>query len=292
MVKLDGPFTHQLVHTHGVRLHVARAGNPRAPLVLLLHGSYSGWFDYRKVIAPLAERGYDVAAADTRGFGMSDRPPTPFGYEMASAVGDLVGLITSLGHSKATLVGADTGGSVAWCTAATHPDLTRGLVSIAASHPRDMRRAMLRRPWQHLSAITRTVGVRSPLAPMREALTDLDAFYRHQLLSSTGRAFHASLDFEETIALWLKARRVGSSRSPIRYNHRLLASGEPDSPVRAPVLFFHADTPGWRNLARLSARRAAALTARHIPGTAGQPHLENPTAFVDEVAGFLEGLPR
>ncbi|OZY79880.1 hypothetical protein CBG03_08805 [Streptococcus pyogenes] len=50
VVELDGPFEHEFLHTRGIRLHAATAGNPDDPLVLLLHGSFGGWF--KQVKAP------------------------------------------------------------------------------------------------------------------------------------------------------------------------------------------------------------------------------------------------
>ena len=36
VVELDGPFEHEFLHTRGIRLHAATAGDPDNPLVLLL----------------------------------------------------------------------------------------------------------------------------------------------------------------------------------------------------------------------------------------------------------------
>ncbi|WP_460490746.1 alpha/beta fold hydrolase, partial [Corynebacterium nasicanis] len=85
VVELDGPFSHELVHTRGIRLHVATAGRPEDPLVLLLHGTFGGWFEFRRVIAPLAARGFRVAAVDFRGYGLSDRPPSTAGDALRTA---------------------------------------------------------------------------------------------------------------------------------------------------------------------------------------------------------------
>jgi hypothetical protein len=40
----------------GLRMHVAEAGEPSAPAVLLLHGFPQHWWEWRKVIPSLAER--------------------------------------------------------------------------------------------------------------------------------------------------------------------------------------------------------------------------------------------
>ena len=35
-VELDGPYAHEFVHTRGIRLHVATAGDSTQPLVVLI----------------------------------------------------------------------------------------------------------------------------------------------------------------------------------------------------------------------------------------------------------------
>lgn len=68
MPELPG-VTHAFVTlSTGLRMHVAEAGNPDATTVLLLHGFPQHWWEWRKVILPLAER-YRVLAPDLRGAG-------------------------------------------------------------------------------------------------------------------------------------------------------------------------------------------------------------------------------
>ena len=71
IVELDGPFQHGHVHTHGLRLHTVSAGSTTDPLIMLLHGAFSGWFEYRHIIAELADAGFHVVAVDLRGYGMT-----------------------------------------------------------------------------------------------------------------------------------------------------------------------------------------------------------------------------
>ena len=73
VVELKGDFEHEFVHTHGLRLHVVTAGEKGNPLIVLIHGSFGGWFEFRDVIAPLARKGFRVAAVDLRGFGKIGR---------------------------------------------------------------------------------------------------------------------------------------------------------------------------------------------------------------------------
>jgi hypothetical protein len=73
MPELPG-VTHAFVTlSTGLRMHVAEAGNPDAPTVLLLHGFPQHWWEWRKVIPPLAEH-YRVVAPDLRGAGWTDAP--------------------------------------------------------------------------------------------------------------------------------------------------------------------------------------------------------------------------
>jgi pimeloyl-ACP methyl ester carboxylesterase len=57
----------------GVRAHVAHAGPPDAPAVVLLHGFPQHWWMWRRVIPLLAED-HCVLAMDLRGLGWSGQP--------------------------------------------------------------------------------------------------------------------------------------------------------------------------------------------------------------------------
>ncbi|MBC3186566.1 alpha/beta hydrolase [Corynebacterium sp. zg-331] len=292
VVHLDGPFRHDLLYTRGVRLHVAQAGDAADPLILLLHGSFGGWFDYKDVLALLADRGFHVVAADMRGYGMSDKPPTGFGYDIRSAVGDVTGLIRALGHTSATLVGTDTGGAVAWCAAAAAPRHVDALVCVSAAHPVDTRRATASRPWLHATALLRRALGRFPL----RRLLHRDALFRWQLRRSTDASFHHSARYEEALRLRLTARRIGSTHAARRRNNRLLSTPVPAKwlglKVAAPTLMLAPARSAWldlirRSTARLTPRAAARSRSSHIPGTKNLPSVENPEAFTAALADFL-----
>ena len=276
VVELDGPFRHDLLYTRGIRLHVAQAGSPHDPLVLLLHGSFGGWFDYKDVLSPLAEAG------------------------IRSAVGDVTGLIRALGHSSAILVGTDTGGAVAWCTAAAAPERVDALIAVAAAHPTDLRRAMSSRPWLHPMTFLRKGLSRLPL----RLLLHRDSFFRWHLRVSTDAAFHRSLRFEEALGLRLTARRIGSTLAARRRNNRLLTSPVPTKwlglKISAPTLMLTPHRPLWVHLGRRAAQRLTPDAQRrsrrtHIPGAKNLPSVEAPEALVRAICGFLReelGPPR
>lgn len=282
VVELDGPFRHQHVHTRGIRLHAAVAGQPGDPLVVLLHSAFGGWFEYRRVIAPLAARGFHVAAIDARGYGLSDKPPSTAGDDLRTAAGDVAGLIRALGHEDAIVVGADAGGTVAWALAANYPSMVRGLVSVSAAHPVDLRRAIAARPWRHLRTMAR------PGLPLLGA-----AAYRRHLSASTTPSFRQSPAFSEELQLRLQAGRISRARpGMLRMNRLLTASVSArwlQTSVSAPTLLLQPPVPVWRHLARRSLRRISGeAVVRHIGRTRDLPHLENPLSFVETVAEFAD----
>ncbi|OFR69012.1 alpha/beta fold hydrolase [Corynebacterium sp. HMSC078H07] len=290
VVELDGPFEREFLHTRGIRLHAATAGNPDNPLVVLLHGSFGGWFDFRDVIAVLADAGFHVAALDMRGFGLSDKPPLEPGQDIRVAVGDVSGAIRALGHDDAFLVGADTGGAVAWALATERPERVRGLVSVSAAHPADLRRAIAARPWDFgwvllRATLCRMSWLRTPRLLMRES-----AYRREMDLDALGSFSEDAR--EESLRLRIAASQIGNVRRGILWNHRLRTAVVPlswlDLTVAAPVLFIHADQLLWRPVARRAAKRCrGSFTATTIPGTKNLPFLENPRGFAQTLTQWM-----
>ena len=78
---------------------------------------------------------YEVAAVDMRGYNLSDKPRGLANYTLARLVGDVVGLVGALGRQRATLVGHDWGGAVAWAAAAAAPHAWDGMAALAIPHP-------------------------------------------------------------------------------------------------------------------------------------------------------------
>ncbi|HEY6746491.1 MAG TPA: alpha/beta hydrolase [Mycobacteriales bacterium] len=88
----------------GLRMHVAQAGEPHDPAVVLLHGFPQHWWEWRKVISPLAER-YRVIAPDLRGAGWTDAPAD--GYTADQVLADVLALLDALGLRQVGLVAHD-----------------------------------------------------------------------------------------------------------------------------------------------------------------------------------------
>ena len=101
----------------------ARIGGAGAPL-LLLHGYPQTHAMWHRVAPRLAEH-FTVVAADLRGYGDSDRPPSDpdhVAHCKRTVANDMVGLMAALGFERFALAGHDRGGRVAHRLALDHPD--------------------------------------------------------------------------------------------------------------------------------------------------------------------------
>jgi haloacetate dehalogenase len=120
---MPDPWTHHVTVVNGFRMHyvIAGAGYP----LVFLHGWPQSWYEWRKIIPPLADR-FTVIAPDLRGLGNSDRPLS--GYDKRTLASDIYALMQSLGFNKIGLTGHDWGGSVAYYLAYDHPEMIERLM--------------------------------------------------------------------------------------------------------------------------------------------------------------------
>lgn len=136
-------FEHRTVDVGAVKLHVVEAGRGEGrPLVVLLHGFPEFWFSYRHQIGALAEAGCHVVAPDLRGYHLSDKPSGVENYVHPAIVRDVVGLIRACGRERATVVGHDWGGAIAWFVAQDEPARVERLVTLNCPHPARLLRGL------------------------------------------------------------------------------------------------------------------------------------------------------
>src|SRR5690348_6613662 len=116
----------------GVKIHYVASG--KGPLVLFIHGypDFSGSWD---LIRPKLDDAYRVVAIDTRGYNLSDKPVGVANYEMPKLISDVDAVIKAEGYQKATVVGHDWGGSIAWMFAFYYPQRLENLVILSTPHP-------------------------------------------------------------------------------------------------------------------------------------------------------------
>jgi pimeloyl-ACP methyl ester carboxylesterase len=132
------------------RLHYVEAGD--GPLIILLHGFPEFWYGWRQQITPLAAAGFRVVAPDMRGYNLSSRPVGVAAYDSDRLASDVRGLIHERGAKSAALVGHDWGGTAAWATAMTCPEVVDRLAILNAAHPRRLLQGLrtprqLRKSW-------------------------------------------------------------------------------------------------------------------------------------------------
>jgi haloacetate dehalogenase len=114
-------FVETRVVVGGTSYFVAHGGN--GPPVLLLHGfpeTHACW----EQTAPGLSATRRVVAADLRGYGASRAPAggqRGEGYSKREMAGELVELMTALGHERFAVVGHDRGARVAFRLALDHP---------------------------------------------------------------------------------------------------------------------------------------------------------------------------
>jgi pimeloyl-ACP methyl ester carboxylesterase len=117
----------------GVRIHVAAAGPPDAPVVLAQHGWPQHWWAWRHVI-PLLSGEFRVLCPDMRGFGWSGWPEDGDFVKQRMA-DDMLALLDALELDRVRLVGHDWGGWVAFLAALGAPERFSSLLAIGIGHP-------------------------------------------------------------------------------------------------------------------------------------------------------------
>jgi len=123
---------HRFVTTNGIKLHYVEQGS--GPLVIMCHGWPESWYSWRHQIPALANAGFRVVAPDQRGYGQTDAPEPIDSYNIFNLVGDIVGLVNSLGESQAVVVGHDWGAPVAWHCALLRPDIFRACALLSVPY--------------------------------------------------------------------------------------------------------------------------------------------------------------
>jgi epoxide hydrolase 4 len=227
--------THHIADNDGVKIHYASLGE--GPLVVFVHGFPDYWYSWRHQMAGLADR-FRVLAMDQRGYNDSDAPADPAAYDMPNLVGDVAAVIRHAGAERATIVGHDWGGMVAWQFAFNLPQMTERLVILNLPHPRGMARELAANPAQRAdSAYAQRFREGSP--------DDPDILFGGPM---TAEALAGWVSDPAARAHYVEAFRRSDFAAMLNYYKRnypsLPAEGQtvepPDTPrLTMPVLMFH-----------------------------------------------------
>ena len=221
----------------GVKIHYASLGT--GPLVVMIHGFPDFWYSWRHQMNALSER-FQVVAIDQRGYNLSDKPKGVEQYDMSLLVGDVAAVVKHLGRDRATIVGHDWGGVVAWQFAMNLPQMTENLVILNLPHPNGLLRELrsnkeqianseYARNFQKKGPTDPTVFFGRPMTPETLASWVTDPAARTRYVEAFQRS-----DFDAMLNYYKRnyPREAGASDAPA-----------PQLPaVQAPVLMFHGLT--------------------------------------------------
>jgi len=174
-----------------VTLRVRHGG--AGPAVVLLHGHPRTHTTWHEVAPSLAGR-HLVVTPDLRGYGGSTLPPDAPGHAQSSKramAGDVVALMSHLGHDRFAVVGHDRGALVAFRTAMDHPEAVSHLVvmdGLPVLEHLERTDATFARAWWHWWFLAQT-----DKPAERVICADPDAWYRTPGPAEMGAGNHADL---------------------------------------------------------------------------------------------------
>jgi pimeloyl-ACP methyl ester carboxylesterase len=117
------------VEADGVQVFYREAGNPQAPVVLLLHGFPASSFMYRELIPRLADR-YRVIAPDLPGFGFTEVPgKRKYTYTFDALAATITAFTQTIKIDRYALYVFDYGAPTGFRLAMAHPERVTAIVS-------------------------------------------------------------------------------------------------------------------------------------------------------------------
>jgi len=262
---------------HETGLHYERKGAGE-PLVLV-HGSWvdgSTW----DAVRPALARSFQVVSYDRRGHGRSR--PAPASGTVHDDVADLAGLIEALGLGSAHVAGTSWGGSIALRLAATRPELVRTL----SVHEPPLFDLLDERDWPELQELRGVLGV---VAGRLEA-GDPDGAARlyHDRIAPTPHGWDGFGPARQAMLLSNASTYLGQCRDPDAFGIEL----ETLAAFTDPALVSYGDRrpPMFRRIAELVIEAMTGARGRLIPGTAHDPQVTHPGAYVEVLEAFAAGV--
>lgn len=259
------------IETPRGRFEALAAGDPRAPLVLVLHGFPDAPLTFVALLADLARRGYRAVAPWMRGYAPSITTG-PFAVE--ALADDVAAWADALSpHAPVRLLGHDWGALATYAACDRTPTRIAAAVTLAVPHPAAFLRALdaaqLARSW-YMAFLQLPGALR--LARARD-LALIDRLWRrwspgYRLPDDDRAALHACLAASwPAPALYYRAlvRPLGAARA------RLGPRGPLARRVEVPTLYLHGADDGCIgvDVGRDAARSFAAPYRREVLAGAG-----------------------
>ncbi len=233
MTQTADSYTHAIIESNGVKLHVVQAGPTDGTLVILLHGFPDFWYGWKAQIDALAAAGYRVWAPDQRGYNLSDKPLDVSAYHLDQLSADVIGLIEAAGQEKALIAGHDWGGNVAWWLTIFHPERVEKLVICNVGHPLVFRE-LLDHSWKQ--KLRSWYLLFFQLRGLPEALLARNDYQRAWAsMASSGKSFTEE-DRKYHVAAWSQPRAFTSMLNWYRAVRPLPEQPRDQWRVRVPTL--------------------------------------------------------
>ncbi|WP_312016004.1 alpha/beta hydrolase [Bradyrhizobium sp. JYMT SZCCT0428] len=213
------------------------AGEPGAPLVLLLHGFAESMHCWRAQVTALGDMGYRAIAPSQRGYSPGARPnPREFShYLIDRLIDDALAIAAASGYGEARfhLVGHDWGGSIAWGLADRCHERLASLTILSRPHPNAFNRALHMSDGEQASRSRHHKAFLEPDAA-DVVLADDGKWLRDRLIANgvpteaieRHLAVLGNKDAMEAALAWYRAR--GAVRGPL-------------GPIRVPTLYIWGD---------------------------------------------------
>ncbi|MGW7379098.1 alpha/beta fold hydrolase [Streptomyces sp. NPDC054794] len=158
---------HRTATVNGLEVFYREAGDPQAPVVVLLHGFPTSSHMFRHLIPALADR-YHVIAPDHIGFGQSALPALgDFPYTFDALAEVTSGLLKHLGVDRFAMYVQDYGAPIGWRLALQAPDRISAIIT---QNGNGYEEGLVEPFWEAVLAYAKAPGPDTE-APMRDALT-------------------------------------------------------------------------------------------------------------------------
>jgi pimeloyl-ACP methyl ester carboxylesterase len=208
----------------GLTFDALAAGEPGAPLVLLLHGFAESMHCWRAQVAALGAAGYRAIAPSQRGYSPGARPDPrdASNYHIDRLMDDAMAIVAASGYGerRSHLAGHDWGGSIAWALADRCPERLASLTVLSRPHPNAFNRALQMPDGDQAQRSRHHKAFLEPDAA--DVVLADDARWLRERLTAAGVPGHAiaahlavlgNKDAMEAALAWYRAR--GAIRSPL-----------------------------------------------------------------------------
>lgn len=256
----------------GMSLNYVVQGDPKGPVIVLIHGAGDSWHSWQRVL-PLLPASYRVYAVTLRGHGISDHPAT--GFSRADFGGDILDFLDQMKIQHATLVGHSLGSFVSQNVAERDKGHIDRLVLIGSGPG-------IKKASSSESAVT------SPFAKVQDPIP-----------YTFSRDFQASTIYKPVPAWFFEVMVAEAQRAPAATWHGLgsaINGGDPMvdlKKITVPTLIFwgEKDSIFHREDQDMLLKILPNASLKAYPETGHALHWEEPAKFTSDLLAFIRSHP-